>query len=133
MKMKWEESGYKSEAARAEGLGAAHHGPSHWLAQRVTALANLIFVIWAVLSAARLMGQGAGHAEWTAWLSTGVNPVLAVLLCLSLFYHAWLGLRVVIEDYVHGEGTKFITLMMVQGLVVVGAAICLFSVLKISL
>jgi succinate dehydrogenase / fumarate reductase membrane anchor subunit len=44
--------------ARARGLGAAHDGLGHWKAQRLTALANGVLVLWFVFSAAALAGAG---------------------------------------------------------------------------
>ena len=58
-----------------------------------------------------LAGQhGASHDEVVAWLSHPVVTVLTVLLVFSLYYHAKLGLQVVIEDYISGEGVKLVTL-----------------------
>lgn len=133
MTMKWEASGYKSEIARVQGLGTARHGPSHWIHQRLTALANLVLVAWFILAMTGLIRDGATYSNITLWVQTGINPVLLILLCLSLFYHALLGLQIIIEDYVHHEGVKIVALVAVKFSVLTLAAVCVFSVLKIAL
>lgn len=133
MKMKWEEAGFKSETARAEGLGSAHHGVKHWIHQRMTAVANLFLVAWFVYGLTGLIRDSAEYGTVTLWLQSGINPVLMILFCLSVFYHAKLGLQIVIEDYVHGEGAKVALLAAMKFAIVGACAICVFSVLKIAL
>lgn len=133
MQMKWHENGFKSDLARVSGLGAAHSGPKHWLYQRLTGIANLILVIWLVNALLGFMRDGAEYGTVTLWLQSGINPVLMLLFILSVFYHAKLGLTVVIEDYIHHEGIKLATLIATKFIIVFCASICLFSVLKITL
>ena len=93
---------------RVRGLGSAKEGVDHWWLQRLTAAAQVPLVLWFIISLASM--AGASHDEVVAWLSHPVVTVLTVLLVFSLYYHAKLGLQVVIEDYISGEGVKLVTL-----------------------
>ncbi len=131
MSMKWENTGMKSELAKAKGLGSAHEGADHWLAQRITAIANIPLVLWFVYSIVQM--KDATHAQFTGWLEHPLNAILMILLIISVFYHAKLGAQVVVEDYIHNEGFKTVKLIC-QKLVFFGLGIaCIFSILKIAL
>ena len=115
---------------RVRGLGSAKEGVDHWWLQRLTAAAQVPLVLWFIISLASM--AGASHDEVVAWLSHPVVTVLPVLLVFSLYYHAKLGLQVVIEDYISGEGVKLVTLTAMKfGLILFGTA-TIFSVLKIA-
>ena len=93
----------RSPIARARGLGSAREGVGHWWTQRVTAVALVPLTIWFAASIMAISGDD--HAAFMAWLGSPVSSVCMVLLLIALFYHMALGLRVVIEDYVH-SGAK---------------------------
>ena len=117
--------------ARARGFGAAHDGLGHWKAQRLTALANGALVLWFVFSAAAL--AGAGYDEVRAWLASPLAATLMILLIISVFYHAPLGLQVVIEDYVEHPGVRIAAVVLVR-LVAAGLAVaCIVAVLIVAL
>jgi succinate dehydrogenase / fumarate reductase membrane anchor subunit len=117
--------------ARARGLGAARGGLGHWKAQRLTAISNVVLVLWFVFSAMAL--AGASYDEVRAWLASPLTATLMILLILSVFYHAPLGLQVVIEDYVHHPGMRIAALILVR-LVVAGLAVaCIVAILMVAL
>ena len=66
------------------------------------------------------------------WLHEPLAAVPMLLFIAMLFWHLQMGLRVVVEDYVHEEGNKIFLLVLINFLVVAGAALALFSVLKIA-
>jgi succinate dehydrogenase / fumarate reductase, membrane anchor subunit len=116
---------------RVRGLGAAREGLHHWKAQRITAVANVVLALWFVLSAIAL--AGAGYPEVRAWLSSPVAASLMILLVISVFYHARLGLQVVIEDYVRHGGVKVAALAALT-LITTGMAVaCIVAVLRVSI
>jgi succinate dehydrogenase / fumarate reductase membrane anchor subunit len=116
--------------ARARGLGAAHGGVGHWKLQRLTAISNAVLVLWFVFSAMAL--AGASYGEVRAWLASPVTATLMILLVLSVFQHAPLGLQVIIEDYVHHPGTRIAALVLVR-LVVAGLAVaCIVAILTVA-
>jgi succinate dehydrogenase / fumarate reductase membrane anchor subunit len=120
---------YRTSIARVRGLGAAHAGSGHWKAQRLTAIANLLLVLWFLFSAMAL--AGGGYVQMRAWLSSPVVASLVVLMIISTFYHARLGLQVVIEDYVHHEALKIAALAAIT-LAMFGLAVaCIVAVLTV--
>lgn len=86
--------------AVARGLGSAKDGTQHWWTQRLTAVALLLLTPWFVLMALGLIG--ADQAGVRLVISHPLNATLLLAYVLSLFWHAQLGLQMVIEDYVHG-------------------------------
>ena len=91
--------------ARAKGKGSTHQGSHHWVVQRLTAIANIPLVIWFVFSVVNLVGKE--HYEVMQFFGSPVNAGFMALFIISSFYHAALGLQVVIEDYVHCPIKKF--------------------------
>lgn len=131
MSGKWEFSEYKNPLARARGTGSLKHGFEHWWMQRLTAVANLFLMCWAICAVVGLVG--ADYETFTLWLAHPAHAVLLSLFIISTFTHAALGLQIVIEDYVHAEMTKVLSLMAVR-LILTGLAVAaLFSIVKIAI
>ncbi|MEQ8334984.1 succinate dehydrogenase, hydrophobic membrane anchor protein [Nisaea sp.] len=120
----------RTPIGRVRGLGSAKSGLHHWWMQRVTAVALIPLTLWFVASLISL--AGAGHAETVAWISSPIVAVLMISLIIATFYHAALGLQVVIEDYVHHEGGKLALLLGVKLLCSLLAVAALFAVLKLA-
>lgn len=121
----------RSEISRVKGLGAAKEGVHHWWAQRLTALALIPLGLWFVASLVCL--AGADHIAIVYWLGSPVTLGALSLLILAVFYHAVLGLQVVIEDYIHTHAAKIILIVLVQfGAFALGAA-AIVSMLWIAL
>jgi succinate dehydrogenase / fumarate reductase, membrane anchor subunit len=124
-------SSLRSPLGVARGLGSAKDGTAHWWAHRLTAIALVPLTIWFVASLAAL--AGAPYHDFRAWVG---QPLVAVFLLVLLgtgFYHLKLGLQVVIEDYIHGEGAKLGATIAVNFATVLVAIACIFSVLKIAI
>jgi succinate dehydrogenase / fumarate reductase membrane anchor subunit len=119
-----------SPAARVEGLGSAHTGTSHFFRQRATAVALVPLAIWFAVSAFRLIGADRDAA--LAFLHAPVNAVLMALFVIAAVTHMALGLQVVIEDYVHGEGGKLVLLLLNKCFAWLVGAACVFALLKIA-
>ncbi len=119
----------RSPLGRVRGLGSAKDGTGHWWAQRVTALALVPLTLWFCAAVAGL--AGADYLAFRGWVGQPVNAGLLILLVVAVFYHAVLGLQVVIEDYIHGEGMKLAVLLITKGLAVVLGLAGLLSVLTI--
>ena len=120
----------RTPIGRVRGLGSAKSGMHHWWMQRVTAVALIPLTLWFVASLISL--AGAGYAETVAWLGSPIVAVLMIALIIATFYHAALGLQVVIEDYVHHEGVKLVLLLGVKLLSFFLAIAALFAVLKLA-
>jgi succinate dehydrogenase / fumarate reductase membrane anchor subunit len=132
MAQKWEATAFKNPLSRARGLGSAHSGVHHWLHQKITALANIPLVLWAIWSVTTLAATGASREVVWAFFRDPVHAVLMVLFLISTLYHMALGLQVVIEDYMHCEKAKMMSLILMR-LAVLGLAVTsIFSVLKMA-
>jgi succinate dehydrogenase / fumarate reductase membrane anchor subunit len=116
----------RSALGRVRGLGSAKSGTAHWWSQRLSAIALVPLTLWFIGSLVVL--AGASHGEIAAWVSSPIVASLLVLLIATTFYHSFLGLQVVIEDYVHNEPLKLATLIVVQGASFVLALIGIVSV-----
>ncbi|MGI9489705.1 MAG: succinate dehydrogenase, hydrophobic membrane anchor protein [Geminicoccaceae bacterium] len=120
----------RTPISHIKGLGSAKEGLGHWTMQRLTAIANVILISWFLISALTL--AGADYQETRAWLASPVVASLMLLLITSVFYHAKLGLQVVIEDYVHHGGLKIAAITAVT-LIMLGLGVtCAVAVLKTS-
>jgi len=121
---------YKTPLGRVRGLGSAKDGTHHWWMQRVTAIALVPLTVWFVVSI--LMMAGADRGTIVAWLGNPVTAGLMVMLILAVFYHAQLGLQVVIEDYIHRETLKIGLILFVKFAVLLLGGIAIISVLKLA-
>lgn len=122
--------GNGTSIGRVRGLGASHEGAHHWLLQRTTAIGNLVVMTW--LLASFLMLGDFGYASVSTWLAQPIAAVPMALLAISLFWHARLGLQVVIEDYMVDAGTKFALITAINLAAIGGAAFAIFSVATLA-
>jgi len=120
----------RSPLGRALGLGSAKEGVAHWWTQRVSALALIPLGLWFAASLIALVG--ADRAHLAAWLHGPVAAILMILTLAAVFYHAALGIQVVIEDYVEPEGAKIACIVLVKLLALALAVAGIFSVLKLA-
>ncbi len=131
MSMKWDASGLKNPLARARGLGAAGGAVENWIRLRVTAIANALLAIWFFCFVKQSIG--ASHAEFIELLSHPAHAVAMLLFILSVFTHATLGCREIVEDYFHHEGLKIAKLIGIYLFFTAAGITCVFSVLKVAL
>jgi succinate dehydrogenase / fumarate reductase membrane anchor subunit len=122
--------GAGTELGRVRGLGAAKDGVHHWWLQRVTAIANIVLMLWFIFSLARL--PSLDFASVTLWLRQPVAAVPMLLLIAAVFWHFRLGVQVMIEDYVHGQA-RVVAMLALNFYALAGAAAAVFAVLKIAL
>ena len=117
----------RSALGRVRGLGTAKEGVDHWWGQRLSALALIPLTLWFTGSVAFM--TGAGYETVAAWVASPVVAGLLILLIVAVFYHAYLGVQVVIEDYVHHEGLKVAGLLAVKAACILLALAGVLSVL----
>lgn len=123
--------GNGTSIGKVRGLGSAHHGAHHWLVQRFTAVGNLVLAIW-FIGSLLLLGD-LSYANTSAYFAKPVPATAMALLIVSVFWHARLGLQVLIEDYVHTPGNKFAVLTLLNLATLGGAAFGLFCVVRLAL
>jgi succinate dehydrogenase / fumarate reductase membrane anchor subunit len=95
---------YQTPLAKARGLGSAKTGTQHWWMQRVTAIGLIPLSFWLILFIQQLFT--ASYSEIQYWLSHPLNLTLLLSWAAVSFYHAAIGLQVVIEDYLSPEWLK---------------------------
>ena len=120
-----------TELGRVRGLGPAREGEEGWLQQRYTAVGNLLLVSFFAISLVLL--PDLGFATVSGWLKHPVPAIALVLLVVNVFWHARLGLREMIGDYVHDEGNKFAAFLLIDFAAAGGVAFGLFSILRLAL
>jgi succinate dehydrogenase / fumarate reductase membrane anchor subunit len=103
---------YRAPLARVRGLGSAKAGTSHWWMQRVTAVALIPLSYWLITFLN--LSLNAPYQHTVEWLATPLNTLCIVAWVLAVFYHAALGLQVVIEDYIAAEGIKIVAVWTVN-------------------
>lgn len=111
-------------------LGSAKEGADHFWMQRVTAVANLGLAL--TLAAILFNVFGKDYATVKSALSAPLVSLLVALFVISSVIHMRLGMQVIIEDYIHSEGTKIILLMLNTFFAIFIAAASLWAVLKLS-
>jgi succinate dehydrogenase membrane anchor subunit len=122
--------GLRTELGRARGLGSAKEGVSHWWHQRLTAIALVPLSLWFVASLVFLTDTD--HATAVHWLGSPISLGIMVLFIGALFYHAVLGIQVVIEDYVSHHGLRMASIVLVQFAGFALAAAAIISLLVIA-
>jgi succinate dehydrogenase / fumarate reductase membrane anchor subunit len=120
----------QTPVANARGLGSAQEGGHHWWMERMTSVAALLLYTWLLVSLLRL--GSLDRATVTEWLADPKAAVPMLLLIVTTFVHLKHGLQVAIEDYVHDEGNKFFTLLVLNFLAIGLGTWAVFSVLKIA-
>ena len=123
--------GNGTSIGRVRGLGSAKSGSHHWLLQRFTAIGNLLLVLWLVVSI--LLLPDLTYASVSEWLRAPVPATAMALLLVSTFWHARLGMQVMLEDYVHDDANKFACIAALNLAAFAGAAFGVFCVIRLAL
>lgn len=126
-----EKSSYRTPLSRARGLGSAHSGVSGFIRERVTSVALIPLCLWAIWAAIRV--APGGYVAAAAFLQSPIEAGLAVLLIGVSAVHMQIGMRVIVEDYIHGPGRKISLLLLNTCVCWLAGALGVVSVLKIAL
>ena len=122
---------FQNPLKRARGLGSAQYGVGHWWTQRVTAAALVLLGLWFVITVLGLLH--ADYATAHASVAKPWNALLLIAFVLAMFWHAVLGLQVVIEDYAPTHGKALTLLVLIKFLAALGALASVLAVLRIAL
>ena len=116
---------------RVRSLGSAHKGTETFWRQRVTAVANIPLVIFLVL--AIVTHLGASYDEMRSFLAKPLVALALLALIISAAIHMRIGLKEIIEDYVHGEGARVAAILLATFYAVGIGLACTLAIMKISL
>jgi succinate dehydrogenase / fumarate reductase membrane anchor subunit len=115
---------------KVQGMGSSHSGTGHFWHERVTSVALIPLSLWFLY----VMLGLSDTSEVTAlqFLAHPWNAILmGAFVCFSL-WHAYLGLQVVVDDYVHTAGMKIFLMLVIRfGVIAIGAT-SLFAIVRIA-
>jgi len=120
----------RTPLGHARGLGSAKDGTHHWWMQRVTAVALVpLSLYW--LSCLKCMTTP-DYGVFIGWLGDPFVSIAALLFIFAAFYHAMLGVQVIIEDYIHAEGCKVACLLLNKLAFLFMGFACAFAIVYIN-
>lgn len=122
----------QSNLSRARGLGAAHDGVHHWWLLRLTSLALIPLGVWFIASL-MIVAQFDDPFRVADWFSSPFHAGAMVLLVIATFWHAKLGLQVVIEDYVGCPWKKYALLIANNFFCIAAAVISVIAILRLHM
>lgn len=117
---------------KANGLGSGGNGTHHFIVQRISAIILIPLALYFLIAVVALV-RADGYVDVTNFFNNPFNSGLALAFVLTGYYHAALGVQVVLEDYVHTQNTKILALIAVNGVCVIGAAVAVVSILRLAL
>ena len=120
----------RSPLSRVLGAGSARGGSSHWVSQRLSAVALVLLGLWFVASLACL--DGVSYESVTGWLRRTSTTVPLLLLVAVAAWHVVLGLQVILEDYVPSHGLRTCALVAAKSVYAVAALGAVVAVLRIG-
>jgi succinate dehydrogenase / fumarate reductase membrane anchor subunit len=103
----------------------AHYGLGAWLMQRLTAAVMAAYTVY--LLVLLLVCPPASYADWKGLFSGSFVRLATMLFFLALLYHAWVGVRDIIMDYVKPTGVR----LALQA--IVGTALVFYLVWSVSI
>ena len=116
--------------AKVRGLGSAHHGGHHWLEERFSSVALVLLSLWLIFSL--IMLPVLDRQTIGEWLGSAWGAVPMALLVITAFKHGLDGLKVIVDDYVHEDGSRIGIHFILTMAAIAGAAVSLFALAKIA-
>ena len=120
----------RTPLGRVRHLGSAHHGTRAFWHQRLTSVANIPLTIAAIVIVMGLLGRN--HAAVVQILGSTFVAITMLLFVMSSVYHMWIGMQVIVEDYVHDHTWKLVTLMGNTFFAVAVGLAAVFAILKLA-
>lgn len=121
----------RTPLSRVRGLGPANHGTDHFWRQRLTSVASLVLSVFLIVLALSVVGEP--YEVVAARLGSPFIAVPLIATVIAFVYHAQIGMEVIIEDYVFGEGWRLGALIVNNFFCIAIALIGVFAILKLSI
>jgi len=121
----------ETNQTEANRPGPAKQGRWHWRLQRLTAVILVPLSLWFMASMASL--SSIEYPVITTWMATPVTTVFLTLFVIALFFHAQLGLQIVIEVYVRSHWQKVANIMLVRLIAFIAALTSVFTIIRVYL
>jgi len=100
-----------------------------WVIQRVSAVYIVLFILYA--SYCFFSADAIAFDAWRQWLYNPFNTTVVGIFVIALLFHAWIGMRDVVLDYVHNIMLRIFILAMLVG-VLIGSGLWVFRILLLS-
>jgi succinate dehydrogenase / fumarate reductase, membrane anchor subunit len=120
----------RTPLGRVRGLGSAGTGTEHFWIQRVTSVASIPLTVGFIVIVAMLVGRN--HAAAQQILGSPIVALTMILFIVTVVYHMWVGMQVIIEDYVNDPLRKAVIAMCNTFFSCVVALASIFAVIKLS-
>lgn len=124
-------SNFRTPLKNARGLGSAKSGTIHFIHQRLTATALVALTLWFLCFVLNLIG--ADYVTAVTAVAKPWNAIALVGFLVAMFWHAQLGLQVVLEDYIHNSLMALALQTTVKFVAVLGAIVSIFAVARVAL
>lgn len=111
--MKYDDKSFRSALGRVRGLGSARNGTQHWWIQRLISLVLIPLGIYFCTTFFQNVIEG-GYKEAIVWIRSPYTSTLLILFLLTTLHHTASGIQVVVEDYVHCEKVKLLSIFFVK-------------------
>lgn len=108
-----------------------NHGAGEWKAERLSSLILVPLTVWGLWAAATL--SGGGYEGALAWFASPVNAVLLAVTLLATLWHMQMGVKVIVEDYIHNPGSLRLLLGLNTVICLLLAAASVFFVARLAL
>jgi succinate dehydrogenase / fumarate reductase membrane anchor subunit len=125
-----ERKSIRTPLARVRHLGSARSGTGHFWQQRMTSVALVPLTVAFVVLIISLLGRN--HAAVVQIIGSPLVAILMLLFLVTSVYHMWLGMQVIIEDYIHDELPKMLMLMTNTFFAFAIGIAAVFAILKLS-
>jgi len=123
-----------SPLAKIRSLGSARNGTKVFIAQRLTGIALVPLLIWLIFSITSLLYYtDFGYVSVSNWVRTPYVTVFLILTMSLLFYHSFIGLREILEDYVPNHTIKIISIILVEFFIITVTVASILAILRVAL
>lgn len=105
-----------------------------WVIQRISAVYIVLFLLYvsyAIITADTAISDPAAYQSWRYWLAAPVNTTLVGLFIIAILFHAWIGMRDVVLDYIHPLLTRIFILAFLIGFLI-GCGLWAFRILLVT-
>ena len=89
----------------------AGYGLGDWLLQRLTAVVMAVYSVW--MAGILVAFRPSGHAGWKTFFEGGMVRVATLVFTAALLYHAWVGVRDIVMDYVKAAAIRLVAMTVV--------------------
>lgn len=103
---------FRTPISRVKFLGSAHSGTNHFIKQRFTAVIMLLLISWFIYVMLSIAAEP--NAMIAIIAGSILNLSVAVIFVGNFLYHGYLGLQMILEDYIHNKTCFYISIIIIK-------------------